>query len=233
MSPDAAPTTPAPPRPRVTLRDPWTALRVALVLGCVVVALATVLVGQRPASLEDLRAAVDAGRVEEVRVSEGLGPRATGSAVQTAVWRSGLVTRRTEVWQVSPSAQPHEGSRPVVTGDLADQLRTVEPGLRVGPLAESSSSSELLGWRAPVWVGALLFVIWLAALFLLVGGPVPERATRWAWFWLCWIPLGTPVFLVLSGPFPGVPAPRPGARRLTGGWAFLLSWLVVGAVAGS
>ncbi|MCZ2818374.1 hypothetical protein [Modestobacter sp. VKM Ac-2984] len=233
MPPATAPTTPVPPRPRTRLRDPWTALRVALALGWVVVALATVLVGQRPASLEDLRAAVDGGWVQELQVSEGLEPDATGYAVQTAVWQSGLITRRTEVWEASPGAQPPGGSRPVVIGDLADQLRTVEPGLRVEALAEPLSSSEFLGWRTPMWVGTLLLVTWLAGMFLLVGGPVPERATRWAWFWLTWTPLGTPAFLLLSGPFPGVPAPRPGARRLTGGWAFLLSCVLGGALAGS
>ena len=59
---------------------------------------------------------------------------------------------------------------------------------------------------------------------------VPERATRWAWFWLQWNPVGVLAFLLLSGPVPGVPAPRPGARRLTGGWAFLLSLLLGGGV---
>jgi len=35
--------------------------------------------------------------------------------------------------------------------------------------------------------------------------------------------------LFLSAPTPPLPAPRPGARRLTGGWAFLLA-LAVGSM---
>ncbi|CAN5622445.1 hypothetical protein BH10ACT10_BH10ACT10_07770 [soil metagenome] len=31
------------------------------------------------------------------------------------------------------------------------------------------------------------------------------------------------MFLLLSGPTPGIPAPRRQARRLIGGWAFLLA----------
>jgi hypothetical protein len=229
------PSTPAPPRPRPSLRDPWTSLRVALVLVWLVVALTAVLAGQRPASLDELRAAVDSGRVDEVAVSEGLEPDSTGYTVQTAVWRSGLVAHYTEVWLASPGVVVPQGSRPVLGGDLADQLRTVEPTLRVVPLVEPSSWSEVLGWRVPSWVGLVVLAGGLAVVSLLVGGPPPARATRWAWFWLSWLtPAGALAFLLLSGPFPGLPAPRPGRRRLTGGWAFLLSALLgIGVFSGS
>ncbi|MCZ2819293.1 hypothetical protein O2V63_02995 [Modestobacter sp. VKM Ac-2977] len=228
----AASTAPAHPRPRARLRDPWTALRVALVVLGLGMVLASVLVGQRPGSLDDLRAAVDAGRVEEVRVSEGLEPGATGYAVQTAVWQSGLITRRTEVWEASPGGDVPQDRRPVLYRDLAAELQAADPDLRVVPLAEASSWSEVLGWRLPNWAGTVLLAHGLAVVFLLVGGPPPARATRWGWFWLSWPPIGSLAFLLLSGPFPGIPAPRPGARRLTGGWAFLFTWLVVGALAG-
>ncbi|TDE92650.1 hypothetical protein EXU48_14025 [Occultella glacieicola] len=71
----------------------------------------------------------------------------------------------------------------------------------------------------------------LVALILLVAGPQPRLATKWAWFWLgCAGPLWL-VFLVLE------PVPwwrRESAmqrdRRLTGGWAFLASIFLVPVV---
>ena len=227
MLPAAAPPTPGQPRARARRWGPAAHLRTALLLGWLALALATVLVGQRAASLDDLRAAVDAGRVAEVRVSGGLEPGATGSTVQAAVWREGLLLHRVEGLLVSPGVAVQPGDLPDLGTDLAEELRA--EGVRVLPLAYPSVHSDVLGWRVPQWVGALLFAGWLAALFLLVGGPVPERATRWAWFWLNSNPLGVLAFLLLSGPTPGVPAPRPGARRLTGGWAFLLSLVLGGA----
>ncbi len=202
-------------------------MRVALVVLWLGIALATVLTGQRAASLADLRTAVDSGRVDEVRVSQGLEPGTVGSAVQSAVWRAGPVTRRTEVWVASPGVAVPQDTRPRISGDLADELRVTAPGLRVVPLVEPFSWSEVAGWRVPTWVGALLLVDGLAVLLLLGGGPPPARATRWAWFWLSWPPVGNLAFPLLSGPFPGLPAPRPGGRRLTGGWVFLLC-LVLG-----
>jgi len=76
-------------------------------------------------------------------------------------------------------------------------------------------------------LGVLRLAGWCAALALLLGGAEPLRATRWAWFWLLTVPyVGVPAFLLLSGPTPGLPGPRPGRHRLTGGWAFLLSVLL-------
>jgi hypothetical protein len=71
----------------------------------------------------------------------------------------------------------------------------------------------------------------LTTIGLLIAGPQPRRATKWAWFWLAvsitplWL-----VFLVLEPVPMWSDQPRPVARRrLTGGWAFLLS-LVLGSV---
>jgi len=220
---------PRPARRWARLRaDPATAvLRGLLLVGWLAVGITVLVSGQRAAPLDELRAAVADGELSEVRISEGLPPGTTGTAVQVAVWRTGLVTHRTEVWQISLGQQAPDGTRPVLTDSLADELRAADPSLDVGRLGEPATSSELYGWRMPGWVGLVVLPIGLGVLFLLLGGPVPERATRWAWFWLVWSPLGSLAFLVLSGPFPGVPAPRPGARRLTGGWALLLS-LVLG-----
>ncbi|GAB4081704.1 hypothetical protein GCU67_12710 [Modestobacter muralis] len=231
MLPAAAPTT-RQPRGAWSLRDGWTAVRAALVVGWLALALTTVLAGQRPSSLDDLRAAVDAGRVAQVRISAGLEQGATGYGIQVAVWRDGPIAHRTEGWQVSPGVEAPVDSRQVFDTDLAGELVTADPDLRVLPLVEGVSAVDVQGWRLPGWAGLLVLVEWLAALFLLVGGPVPERATRWAWFWFSWNPLGVLAFLLLSGPTPGIPRPRLGARRLTGGWAFLLSLVLGGGYLG-
>ncbi|MFH5821368.1 hypothetical protein [Georgenia sp. AZ-5] len=73
----------------------------------------------------------------------------------------------------------------------------------------------------------------LLSLGLLIGGPQPRLATKWAWFWLAVsTPLWT-VFLLLE-PVPvwsRSPAPVR-ERRLTGGWAFVLSLTAVPLVLG-
>ncbi|MFD1717857.1 hypothetical protein [Georgenia deserti] len=74
----------------------------------------------------------------------------------------------------------------------------------------------------------LLGLAGVAALLLLVVGPRPRLATAWAWFWLA---MSAPVvwlaFVVLE-PMPfWRREPLNPHRRLTGGWAFLISITVV------
>ncbi|PFG40973.1 hypothetical protein ATJ97_3518 [Georgenia soli] len=82
-------------------------------------------------------------------------------------------------------------------------------------------------WHVGAFVG-------LAALLWLIGGPQPRLATKWAWFWIaCNAPLLWLAFVVLE-PVPlwnNRPLPQP-PRRLTGGWAFLLSVTAVPFVGG-
>lgn len=70
----------------------------------------------------------------------------------------------------------------------------------------------------------------LVTLILLIAGPQPRWATKWAWFWLLGVGPMSVVFL-LAEPVPvwqaGPAYARP--QRLTGGWAFLLS-LVAGVL---
>jgi len=91
------------------------------------------------------------------------------------------------------------------------RVTTVEPmALRAG---------IVVNWPAVVGLGAML---------VLITGPQPRLATKWAWFWLAWaVPPLWAVFLLLE-PVPvwrrtSVPA-RP--QRYTGGWAFLLALLL-------
>ena len=73
----------------------------------------------------------------------------------------------------------------------------------------------------------------LVTLLLLIFGPQPRWATKWAWFWLAaavpplWLVfvLFEPVPLWIKYPIP------PASYRLTGGWAFLISLFAGSAVA--
>lgn len=72
----------------------------------------------------------------------------------------------------------------------------------------------------------------LGAFLVLVLGPAPRLATRWAWFWLGSVPPLWLVFVLLE-PVPlwsRTPAPAR-AQRLTGGWAFLIGLVLPGVLA--
>ena len=82
-------------------------------------------------------------------------------------------------------------------------------------------TAQLLDVALPGPASVVLIVAGLLTCALLVGGPEPWRATRWAWSWLLPVPFGVLALCLLSGPTPGLPGPRT-ERRLTGGWAFLI-----------
>lgn len=69
-----------------------------------------------------------------------------------------------------------------------------------------------------------------AALVLLVLGPQPRLATRWAWFWLCFAlpPLWISFLLFEPVPVWSRTEQQPVGRRLTGLWAFLVAVVVAG-----
>lgn len=220
----------------------WAGVRAALLALTVVVLLATPLLGERAATLDDLRTAVAEGRVAAVEVRGGLPADAVGSALQEVRWREGWQRHHTEVRLV---AGPEDGSSsgssggdpppPVVRRDVGSLVRSWDPLVRVDRTGRGSGShvsGTVLGVDVPGWVGVLVLVQGLGGLLVVAGGPDPARATRWAWFWLSALPLGMTAFLLLSGPLPGRPPVAPGRRRLRGGWAFVLVALAGGAVGG-
>lgn len=193
------------------------------------VIIATPVVGERVASWGDIRELVAAGHVETVRVSGELSPRATGYSVVEVRWREGLLRYVARVVHVrGPGGRPGaeaaaDGVAPVVRAAPSSRLTELRPGLHVTRDQRLADGGRLFGWQVPNALGLSALLLFVAGLALLVTGPDPWRATRWAWFWLQLPPVGSIVFLLLSGPLPGVPAPRDPRRRLTGGWAFLLS----------
>jgi hypothetical protein len=215
----------------------WVRRRMLLAGLWLLVVIAVAPIAQRPASLSALYEAAENGRLGTVRLTEGLPPGATGYVTQHVVWRDAWwVLRRTSVVVVSPGERPPaELSEPRArtTDDVAAQLRQRDRRVRLASMDREPSSFSVHGWTLPGWVGPALIVHTLLTLFVLVNGPEPWRATRWAWFWLLTPPIGTMVFLVLSGPTPGLPRPRGRGRRLTGGWAFLLALVIGGALPSS
>lgn len=189
--------------------------------------------GERVSSYDDLRHAVASGDVDEVTVTGGLSANAHGASTVEVRWSSGLIDRVSTVVEARPRS-----AGPAMTGDLRvvrsveDDLTAVEPDLTVHH-DDQHGYSEVLGWRLPSWAGGVCLVAWLGTLFLLVGGPAPWRANRWAWFWFILLaqPVGLLGYLLLGGPtwlFP----PRTDETRLRGGQGFLLA-LLTGAVLGA
>ena len=184
------------------------------------------------ATLGDLEAAVRAGAVSSVHVyGEGLPPDSTGWATQQVRWQEGGRRHGLEVLhlvQDDGADRPRREGWAISPVEVGERLQALAAGLDVRRSTRLASSAELGPLVVPEALAIVLLLGWLAALALLVGGPEPLRATRWAWCWLLMVPLvGAPAFLLLSGPTPGLPRPAPGRARLTGGWAFLLSVVLV------
>jgi len=190
-------------------------------------------------SLAELYAAVGTGEVDEVQVIGELLPAGiSGSSGLEMRWRQGTTPYVTEVLQTTPGADLSDYTRKErqverTSDDVVVELRSRDHDVRV--VTESwtgrISSRTVLGRGMPSWFGLMLLTVDLLTLGLVIGGPEPARATRWAWFWLIWNPVGALAFLLLSGPVPGLPAPR-SPRRLTGGWGLLLALLLAPALPG-
>ena len=179
--------------------------------------------GQRHSDYAALEAAVSAGDVRQVTVVDALPPGSTGYGLVKVTWHDDGIEHLAEVWQIGSDQGAGAATSTPPDGDVGQQLRALRPDLQVAAAARPAVVGDIFGWRVPVWLSLTAVAIGLGHLVVLVRGPRPYWATRWAWFWLSWGYVGAAVFLLLSGPAPGLPAPREGSRRLTGGWAFLVS----------
>lgn len=203
-----------------------------------VAVLAILLVGERRSDLGLLHGGLSDGSVTEVEIvglsEEGV---SGGYATVRLVWESRVLNRYTEVMVVSPdrsSGRPYNSEDlPVVVRDPRPTLEELQPGVEIVLMGYRSGTSwEAGGWSLRGWPSMLVGPLWLGTLFMLMGGPQPWRATRWAWFWIM---LATPfygavAYVLLGGPLAaGRPANR--SRRLTGGWAFLIALFLGGFAA--
>jgi hypothetical protein len=212
----------------------WDHLRLGLLAVQLLLLAAAAAVGQRETPLESLEVAVAQGRVSSVEILGEAPDGVQGYSVQAVRWQDGPVQRVAEAL-VGTRPDPAAVDLPWRDTDLGVLLSRTDPGLEVRRAEPGypSSYGELLGWRVPSWVSLAAVGTLLLHVGFLIGVPRTWRATRWAWFWVMTVPgVGTTAMLLLSGPTPGVPAPRTAARRLTGGWAFLLSTLVGSVLSG-
>ena len=217
-------------------------MRVVLLLGWCGFLVVAVAVGERSSTLERLDAAVAAGDVDAVSVAGGMPPRGRGFATVQISWRQGLLARTTEVIEVRrPGAAAGQGTRgtttTLVNESVAEHLGAIRPDVAVDRRAQDGGwHADMLGFALGGRLALALLVLWLVTIGRVTGGPEPWRATRWAWFWL----LGTPLvplvavaYLVLAAPTPGLPPPRDPARRLRGGWAFVIAVVLNSVLAAS
>ncbi|MCD4525325.1 hypothetical protein [Nocardioides sp. cx-173] len=235
--------TPASPpaEPRGRWRVLLALVRSALAVGWLVVMVTVLVAGERESSLAQLEQAVASGEVGVVGLAEA--PE-RGDREVLVSWRDGLVRHVTWVVQGprrdgDPLAddggfEVDEGyGENVIEGDVRAHLTMLDPDVRFEAVPWRGHRPTLMEWRVPhPWSGALV-VLYLATLLGVLTSGRPWRATRWAWFWLVLgaAPVAVPAYLLLAGRAAGVPHPRPGAYRLTGGWAFLLS-VAVGTLVG-
>ena len=221
-------------------------MRLGLALAWISAAICVLALGERTGTLKQVSTAVSAGRVKQVQITgenlPGLdtGP-GSGSITQEVHWRTRFVRRVAEVtvsYGQNGSSTDHESSTaettysagtsptPNLKTDAGIYLRARNSRLLITRGPEITSFTSIFNWRVPGWLGAWVVMTQLAVLGLLIGGPQPWRATRWAWFWLWWTPIGALAFILFSGPTPFLPVPRDVERRLTGGWALLLTAVI-------
>lgn len=201
-----------------------------LALWIFVVAVA-VTVGSRTSQLSDLEFELNAGGVESVMVTPGMPPGAEGVATQSVFWRSGFLNHRADVLMITPgddsAASRSDDDMAVRSGyDIAEHLADEDSAVLIKRIPERLSSGVVYGFDVPVWLLGFALVGAIGTLMVLVSGPQPWRATRWAWFWIIPTVIGPPLFLILAGPTPPLRSPRQHHWKLTGGWAFLSALLL-------
>ncbi len=212
---------------------PW--LRAGLLWVQLVVIGGALVYGVRGTSLDHLQDRLYDGKVDAVTVAGGMPPGSYGSGTQQVSWREGLVRYQVEVTQVAEGPQG-SGNLAETSDrfgeDIGDRLVRQHPGLTVHREHFTYWAASFLGWRGPAWVAMGGYAVVLLSLGLLLSGGQHWRATRWAWFWLISTPPGVLAYLALSGPMWPWRPPRDPARRLTGGWAFLLCIVITAILRG-
>jgi hypothetical protein len=217
-----------------TVSSRWRLWQVVLLACLGVIVVTTLLTGTRPASLGELQHELAGGEVSAVTLLGELPPDATGQTQVEILWHDGLLRRYTTVQQTRGAVDDGQLSDgvPDVSLDLARELTALTPTGQLDVVSEPFRTvcpTSVYGWCGPGAL-ALPMMAWsMLVLATLVGGPEPRMATRWAWFWLlCGFgPVVLLAYLLVGLPRPGAPL-RPQGRRLTGGWAFLVSVVLGG-----
>lgn len=211
----------------------WDVFRWVLLVGWIAVAVAIPLSSTRTSTWADLVDRVESGKVTAVQVSRELPAGRDGEVTVHLRWRDGHWRHVTEVTQVSEDREfelvDNDRSTETLTTSPTAELKGFQPDLVVSELdVPDHELARFLGFEFTWVLTIAAVVLTVAGLVLLVLGPNPWRATRWAWFWLMGLPPVAALFVLLSGPVPGLPPPRRPLDRLTGGWAFFISVVLLG-----
>lgn len=203
----------------------WRLTSLVFALLWLMTAAAVGLAGEQRSDLGSLEAGIADGSVSRVEVV-GLpaGVEGRGRTTATLEWRDGWFDRFAEVTVDWRRGASERASSDLIAGDPATFLRARDADVEIGYRDERGGHQEWRGWRAPGWALWLGVATWFGTVLLAGNGPEPWRATKWGWTWLTLMggPVGCLGFFLLGGPL-GRGRPREGSRRLTGGWAFLLS----------
>lgn len=202
----------------------WRLVSSAIGLLWLITAVAAMLAGEKQSDIDALESALANGSVSSVEIVGGADW--SGRTQVTLRWRESLLSRYAEV-PLEPQRDPAVQGGPI-SGNPTTYLRGVDPDVQIS-YSEPTGFQEWRGWRAPGWVALMAFAAWLGTALLLIGGPEPWRATRWAWGWFVLMagPLGSLGFLLLGGPL-SLARPKDVRHRLTGGWAFLIALVFFG-----
>lgn len=213
----------------------WDWVRHVLVVGWLVALACGVAFGSRAASWEDARELVRSGAVDSVSVSYEVPAGARGFSLVEVRWQRGPLNYVAEVVQVSGRGQgvgargAADRSVPRVRSAPSSLLASLNPDVDVVRDDRLRSGGRLIGWYVPSAVSMSVLLLMLSGLMALAASPRAWRVTPWGWFWLLSTPVGQVAFLLLSGPTVGLPGPRDAGRRLTGGWAMLISMALLEA----
>jgi hypothetical protein len=214
----------------------------------------------RSASAYDFVADLEQGNVERYEIGppqdhvvfRGFGPGE--SSEQLVVWCTGPLTCHSvpeiELFAYADEEYYADG-RPAQDEDLVGDGEIAAGEDFAGPneslavtrlMARHSGDSRPKPGDTNPWSGALSVgwtAAWLVMLFVLITGPQPRRATKWAVAWVSLLPGGLGLIWALTREAPwsrraaDLPEPPPGPLpgRWTGGWAFLAVLFVSQVVA--
>ncbi len=198
------------------LRDVFQVVRWLVVAYVVAAMLALVWTTPRQTSFEDYEADLRAGRVEWVATGE------VQASDHLSVWRRDPDGNQV-TWSVGIGYRDVRYMNDAEASRLVNAARA--DGIDVVP--QRSLARSLAG---------SLPLIAMASVLVLLAGPQPRRATKWAWFWLFGLPgcVGLLAWMVLDAPWSRAamarPDPgrggrylRPEDRRLRGGRAFVFA----------
>lgn len=204
----------------------WQAWRWVSLALCAATLVVLGLFGQRETDWSDFRDQLASGSVSSV-VAQGaatddqLSTDASGYSTVRLVYRDGLVRRFTEVRQYYGADAAGRGGDDSIQGSVASALAEIHLGVEVTYADFPNGTSSVGKYHLEsAYAWPLLALAPLLTLFVIITGPEPRFATKWAWFWLMtgWAaPVAAIAYLLLAD------GHVPGRRRLHGGWAFIIA----------